>query len=41
MNNILIIGCGLLGSSLLRQIIKKKVAKKFLFMKNPNYMLLK
>jgi prephenate dehydrogenase/cyclohexadieny/prephenate dehydrogenase len=28
MNNILIIGCGLLGSSLLRQIIKKRVAKK-------------
>ena len=28
MKNILIIGCGLLGSSLLRQIKKKKIAKK-------------
>ncbi len=28
MNNILIIGCGLLGSSLLRRIYKKKIAKK-------------
>ena len=28
MNNILIIGCGLLGSSLLRRISKKKIAKK-------------
>ncbi len=28
MKNILIIGCGLLGSSLLRQIEKKKIAKK-------------
>ena len=28
MNNILIIGCGLLGSSLLRRISKKKLAKK-------------
>ena len=28
MRNILIIGCGLLGSSLLRRIIKKKIAKK-------------
>ena len=28
MKNILIIGCGLLGSSLLRQISKKKIAKK-------------
>ena len=28
MKNVLIIGCGLLGSSLLRRIIKKKVAKK-------------
>jgi len=28
MNNILIIGCGLLGSSLLRRIHKKKIAKK-------------
>jgi len=28
MKNILIIGCGLLGSSLLRRIIKKKMAKK-------------
>ena len=28
MRNILIIGCGLLGSSLLRRIQKKKIAKK-------------
>tara|TARA_B110000444_G_scaffold102253_1_gene96533 strand:+ start:94 stop:390 length:297 start_codon:yes stop_codon:yes gene_type:complete len=28
MKNILIIGCGLLGSSLLRQIEKKKIANK-------------
>ena len=28
MKNILIIGCGLLGSSLLRGIKKKKIAKK-------------
>ena len=28
MKNILIIGCGLLGSSLLRRIFKKKIAKK-------------
>jgi len=28
MKNILIIGCGLLGSSLLRRIRKKKIAKK-------------
>ena len=28
MNNILIIGCGLIGSSLLRAINKKKIAKK-------------
>ena len=28
MKNILLIGCGLLGSSLLRRISKKKVAKK-------------
>ena len=28
MKNILIIGCGLLGSSLVRSIHKKKVAKK-------------
>ena len=28
MKNILIIGCGLLGSSLLRCISKKKIAKK-------------
>ena len=27
-NKILIIGCGLLGSSLLRRIFKKKIAKK-------------
>ena len=28
MKSILIIGCGLLGSSLLRKISKKKIAKK-------------
>ena len=28
MKNVLIIGCGLLGSSLVRRIHKKKVAKK-------------
>ena len=28
MKNILIVGCGLLGSSLLRRIQKKKMAKK-------------
>ena len=28
MRNILIVGCGLLGSSLLRRIHKKKIAKK-------------
>ena len=28
MKNILIIGCGLLGSSLVRSISKKKIAKK-------------
>ena len=28
MKNILIIGCGLLGSSLLRRIQKKKISKK-------------
>jgi cyclohexadieny/prephenate dehydrogenase len=35
MKNILIIGCGLLGSSLLRRIAKKKIAKKiFIFEKS-------
>ena len=34
MKNVLIIGCGLLGSSLVRKISKKKIAKKYLFMKN-------
>ena len=29
MKNILIIGCGLIGSSLLRAISEKKIAKKF------------
>ena len=38
MNNILIIGCGLLGSSLLRRIHKKKIVKKYSFMKNQNQM---
>ena len=32
MNNVFIIGCGLLGSSLVRRISKKKIAKKiFIF----------
>ncbi len=31
MKNILIIGCGLLGSSLVRKIYKKKIAKKIFF----------
>ena len=35
MKNILIIGCGLLGSSLVRRISKKKIAKKiFIFEKS-------
>ena len=35
MKNILLIGCGLLGSSLLRRIHKKKIAKKiFVFEKS-------
>ena len=35
MKNILIIGCGLLGSSLVRQISKKKIAQKvFIFEKS-------
>ena len=41
MRNILIIGCGLLGSSLARRISKKKIAKKYLFMKNQNLISLK
>jgi len=42
MRNILIIGCGLLGSSLVRRISKKKIAKKkYLFMKNQNLISLK
>ena len=41
MKNILIIGCGLLGSSLLRRISKKKIAKEILFMKNQNQILLR
>ena len=36
MKNIFIIGCGLLGSSLLRALVKKIYQKKFLFMKNLN-----
>jgi cyclohexadieny/prephenate dehydrogenase len=38
MKNILIIGCGLLGSSLLRKISKKKIAKKiFIYEKSKLY----
>ena len=37
MKNILLIGCGLLGSSLLRRISKKKIAKKiFVYEKSNN-----
>ena len=40
MKNILIIGCGLLGSSLLRIIKKKKLAKKiFIFEKSKKNLL--
>ena len=40
MNNILIIGCGLLGSSLLRRIHKKKIAKKiFIYEKSKSNIL--
>jgi len=35
MKNVLIIGCGLLGSSLVKRIAKKKLAKKiFIFEKS-------
>ena len=38
MKNVLIIGCGLLGSSLLRRIHKKKLAKKvFIYEKSKKY----
>ena len=37
MKNVLIIGCGLLGSSLLRRISKKKLAKKiFVYERSKN-----
>ena len=32
MKNILIIGCGLIGSSLLRSIADKKIAKKNIYL---------
>ena len=32
--NILIVGCGLIGSSILRASLNKKTSKNFLFMKN-------
>ena len=41
MNNILIIGCGLLGSSLLRRIHKKKVVKKIFIYEKSNSNVLK
>ena len=41
MNNILIIGCGLLGSSLLRSIHKKKVVKKIFIYEKSNSNVLK
>ncbi len=41
MKSILIIGCGLLGSSILRRISKKKITKKFLFMRNQKLILKK
>ena len=34
MKNVMIIGCGLLGSSLLRRIHKKKIAKKIFVYEN-------
>ena len=41
MKNILLIGCGLLGSSLLRRIHKKKIAKKiFIYEKSKKNILL-
>ena len=37
MNNILIIGCGLIGSSIMRAVYKKKIAKKiFVLEKSKN-----
>ena len=37
-NNILIIGCGLIGSSILRGIINRKLSKKiYVFEKNKKY----
>ena len=36
MKNILIIGCGLLGSSLVRRISKKKIAKKIFIYEKSN-----
>ena len=40
MKNVLIIGCGLLGSSLVKRIAKKKLAKKiFIFEKSKKKLL--
>ena len=36
MKNVLIIGCGLLGSSLVRSISKKKIAKKIFIYEKSN-----
>jgi len=33
-NNILIIGCGLIGSSILKASIQKKISKNFLYLKS-------
>ena len=41
MKNILIVGCGLLGSSLLRRIHKKKIAKKIFIYENSKKNILK
>ena len=41
MKNVLIIGCGLLGSSLVKRIKKKNLPKKFLFLKNQKKILQK
>ena len=43
MKNILIIGCGLIGSSLLRSIVEKKIVKKiFVYEKsNSNIIIIK
>ena len=41
MNRILIIGCGLIGSSVLRAVHKKKVAKKIFILEKSKKIFLK